>query len=207
MCRLDSVLYKHLEHAMKHFFGWQALGFLVAAIVVATQPAGGCEPRARRLPRALHLGVAGVFPGRRDGRKAGTAVALDRLRGERNAARDPMGGRRAIRNLGRRGGRRLCRARAGLLLLGRPPRDHPGERGRAGRCHRLPGAALSAAAIDGLDRRFPLSRSARGTRVSHDRVVHAGSDLGDPGGRVHRRQHERTSFPTPCACISRTCSA
>jgi hypothetical protein len=34
MCGLDAVLYKHLEHAMKHFFGWQALGFLVAAVVV-----------------------------------------------------------------------------------------------------------------------------------------------------------------------------
>jgi hypothetical protein len=37
MCRLDATLYKHLEHAMKHFFGWQAAGFFIAAIVVATR--------------------------------------------------------------------------------------------------------------------------------------------------------------------------
>ncbi len=37
LCRLDPVLFKHLEHAMKHFFGWQALGFLVAAVVVGTR--------------------------------------------------------------------------------------------------------------------------------------------------------------------------
>ena len=35
MCRLDCVLYKHIEHVLKHFFGWQAAGFLVAAIVVS----------------------------------------------------------------------------------------------------------------------------------------------------------------------------
>lgn len=37
MCRLDSVLYRHAEHVLKHFFGWQALGFLVAAIVATTR--------------------------------------------------------------------------------------------------------------------------------------------------------------------------
>jgi len=37
MCQLDPVLFKHLEHAMKHFFGWQAGGFLVAAIIVGTR--------------------------------------------------------------------------------------------------------------------------------------------------------------------------
>jgi hypothetical protein len=35
MCRLDGVLYRHVEHVLKHFFGWQAAGFLVAAIVVS----------------------------------------------------------------------------------------------------------------------------------------------------------------------------
>ncbi|MGB7736310.1 MAG: hypothetical protein WBL72_21720, partial [Thermoguttaceae bacterium] len=35
MCRLDGVLYRHVEHVLKHFFGWQVAGFLVAAIVVS----------------------------------------------------------------------------------------------------------------------------------------------------------------------------
>jgi hypothetical protein len=37
LCNLEHVVYKHLEHALKHFFGWQALGFLVLAIIVSAR--------------------------------------------------------------------------------------------------------------------------------------------------------------------------
>jgi hypothetical protein len=37
MCRLESVFYRHLEHALKHFFGWQAIGFLVVAIIAGSK--------------------------------------------------------------------------------------------------------------------------------------------------------------------------
>jgi hypothetical protein len=37
MFRFDSVMYKHLEHALKHFVGWQVLGFFLVALIVHTR--------------------------------------------------------------------------------------------------------------------------------------------------------------------------
>ena len=144
MCRLDSVLYKHLEHVLKGFFGWQALGFLVTAIVVSRRrPAAA----GRVLGGYLALSTAALLAfsaGRRDVRHAGCVALVDRLRGAGNAAGDRPGGRAAIRDLGRRRGRRLRGAGAALLLAGHSARDHSADRGRW----------------------WPIARAARGRRMA-----------------------------------------
>ena len=109
MCRLDGVLYRHVEHVLKHFFGWQVAGFLVAAIVVSRPAAVGGGPRARRLSRAIDGGVAGVRAGRRDVCPTGRVALVDHLRRVRDAASDRPRGRPAIRDLGCRRGRRSTR--------------------------------------------------------------------------------------------------
>ena len=79
------------RHVLKHFFGWQAAGFLVAAIVVSRR---GRRRRAACSAAIWSLSTAALLAcraGCRDGRQAGRVAAVDRLCRAGNAAGDRPG--------------------------------------------------------------------------------------------------------------------
>ncbi len=195
MCRLDPTLYRHLEHGLKHLFGWQALGFLITAIVVSTR-----RPSAigRALGGYLALSTAVLLAFSQDAVMLGrfgvlllwTACAVQ---GMRLAIGWAAGQRYATWGVA------MAAVYAALVpicfFLGVLHAITPPIVAVLAVVAASPGAVVWLRTVGAMERKKACRRRLLWPMAATAcRVVPARSDLDDSGGRVHRRQHRRNRF-------------
>ncbi len=188
-----------LEHVLKHFFGWQALGFLVAAIVATTR-----RPSAtgRVLGGYLALSTAALLAFSQNAAMIASLALLllwmaCTVQGMRLAIARAAGQRYATWGVA------TAAVYAALVpicfFLGLLDAITPPIVAALAVATALPGAVVGAAKTVADDVSFSRSvrepeNSGHGAPESEfgRRLVLARSDLGDSGRRVHRRQHRRS---------------
>ena len=217
MCRLDSVLYRHRgtrAEALLRLAGGRLPRRGDRRVDAA---AVGDRPRARRLPRAFHGWCC--WRSRKTPRwlprspccccgwPARCRECGWRLPGRPASDTRPGASRRPPST------RRWCRSASSWASSTRslrrswPPWPWPRRCPGPSWLRRL--ATMTAGGVS--DARWQCgNQETVATRMRPEsefgrRVVLARSDLGDSGGRVHRRQHQRSRFRLRCACICPTC--